>query len=124
MPKYAKRWLWSWAIAGIVAPFAMAAIGHFIPPPPETSIVDPPPVRTLARQRFEKASAIAFPGQFAVEILSLVAMDSGEDSGWIGVIIVVLALVANVAFYAGIGLILVTLIEACRSMTGRRSFLE
>jgi hypothetical protein len=124
MPKYAKKWLWSWAIAGIVAPLAMAAVGHFIPSPPETGIFDPRPVLTVAQQRFQKASAIVFPGQFAVEILILVAMDSGEDSGWIGAVIVVLALAVNVAVYAGIGLILVTLIEACRSMTGRRSFLE
>ena len=49
MPKFYKRWLWSWVIAGVVAPFALAAVGHFVPPVPETGIFDPPPVLTVAQ---------------------------------------------------------------------------
>ncbi len=124
MPKWAKRWLWSWAIAGIVAPIAMAAVGHFVPRPPETGIFDPPPVLTVAQQRFAKASEIVFPGQFVVGILSLFAMDSGEDSQFVGVIILIVAFAINVAIYTVVGLILLVLIEACRSVTGRQSFLE
>jgi len=40
------------------------------------------------------------------------------------VIILVVAFAINVAIYAGVGFLLVMLIEACRSMTGTRSFLE
>jgi len=124
MTKFRKRWLWSWAIAGLVAPFAIAALGHFVPPPPETGIFNPPPVLTVAQQRLQKASAVVFPGQFVVGFLSLYAMDSGEDSQFVGVIILVVAFAINVAIYAGVGFLLVMLIEACRSMTGTRSFLE
>jgi multidrug efflux pump subunit AcrA (membrane-fusion protein) len=124
MPKYAKRWLWSWAIAGVVAPFALLAVAYFVPRPPETGIFDPPPVLTVAQQRLQTASAVVFPGQFVAGLLSLVAMDSGEDSQFVGVIILIVAVAINVAIYAGVGFLLLTLIEACRSTTGRRSFLE
>lgn len=81
MSKRAKRWLWSWAIAGLAAPFALLAVGHLFPPVPETGIFDPAPVLTPAQQRYGKADAFLFPGQFVIGMLALEVTDAGGDSG-------------------------------------------
>ncbi len=97
----------------------MGVVGHFVPSVPEAAVFDPPPALTVAQQRFERTSEITFPGQFVVGILSLVAMDSGDDSQWVGVIILVVAFAINTAIYVGVGFFLLALIDGCRSMTGK-----
>ena len=66
---------------GLAAPFALLAVGHFVPPMPETGILDPPPVLTLAQQRFEKASAFLFPRQFVIGILALAVTERRRGLG-------------------------------------------
>lgn len=51
-------------------------------------------------------------------------MDSGEDSPSVGVIILIVAFAINAAIYAGFGLLLIALIDACRGSTGKRSLLK
>jgi Ni/Fe-hydrogenase subunit HybB-like protein len=121
--KFRKRWFWSWAIAGIVVPFAIAAVGHFVPSPPETGIFDPPPVLTVAQQRLEKASAITFPGQFVIGALALAVTDGGGDSGTpvAGTIILLVGLLANAAIYVVIGLAPLAVIEVGREIAGKRT---
>jgi hypothetical protein len=121
--KFRKRWLWSWAIAGLIAPFAVALVGHSVPPAPETGIFDPPPVLTVAQQRFEKASAIAFPGQFVIGALALAVTDGGGDSGApvTGTIIIIVGFLINGALYAIIGLALLAVGAALRDIVRRQS---
>jgi amino acid transporter len=122
MSKWAKRWLWSWAIAGLAAPFALLAVGHFLPPVPETGIFDKPPVLTLAQQRVDKASALLFPGQFVSGMLALAVTDAGGDSGTpvTGTIILIAGLLVNGALYEVIGLVLLALAKIIREISRGR----
>ncbi len=123
MTKFRKRWLWSWAIAGLIVPFVVALVGHFVPPPPETGIFDPPPVLTVAQQRVDRASAIAFPGQFVIGALALAVTDGGGDSGTpvTGTVILLVGLLANAAIYVVIGLAPLAVIEVVREIAGKRT---
>ena len=119
MSRRAKRWLWSWGIAGLAAPFALLAVGHFLPPVPETGIFDPAPVLSPAQQRFEKADAFLFPGQFVIGIMALAVTDAGGDSGTplAGTIILIVGLLVNGALYEVTGLMLLGLAKIIREIS-------
>jgi hypothetical protein len=122
MTKWAKRWLWSWAVAGLAAPFALLAVGHFVAPVPETGIFDPPPVLTVAQQRFEKVSAFLFPGRFVIGFLALAVTDAGGESGTplTGTMILLVGLLMNGALYEVLGLVLLALAKMNRESSRGR----
>jgi hypothetical protein len=116
MTKLSKRWVWTWAIAGLAAPFALWVVGHYVPKPPDTGIFDEPPPLTAVQRRFETTSTLLFPTQFVAGFLALAVTDGGGDAGAVipGTIILLVSLLLNSAVYAGAGFLLLRVGDTLR----------
>jgi hypothetical protein len=103
-----KKYLLSWAVAGVAAPLLLAAIGHFVLPPPPPW--NPWAERKLSsvERKFAVASEFLYPALFVEEVLALVVADSGADSGagFAGAILFTISLLLNAAYFVAIGLLL------------------
>jgi hypothetical protein len=103
-----KKYLWSWAIAGVVGPLLFLLVGLFIPKPPEWNPFQEPPKISRPQQVFAGAAILLWPAGFVAEFLALAVTDAGGDSGEAipSTIIFLVSLLLNAAIYVGIGLIL------------------
>jgi hypothetical protein len=120
--KLKKKYLWSWAIAGVMIPLLLLLVGLFMPKPAEWNPFQEPNV-SPAQHRFAVVAALLWPTELVAEVLALVVTDAGGDSGAAlpSAIIIAVSLLLNSAIYAGIGLILWTLGEVFSRFFQRRS---
>jgi hypothetical protein len=107
--KLKKKYLWSWAIAGVMIPLLLLLVGLFIPKPPEWDPFQVPRI-SPGQQRFAIVATLLWPTAIVAEVLALVVTDAGGDSGAAlpSAIITAVSLILNAAIYLGIGLILWT----------------
>lgn len=117
-----KKYLWSWAIAGVVIPLLLLLLGVFMPKPPEWDPFQEPKI-SPAQHRFAVVAALLWPTAVVAEVLALVVTDGGGDSGAAlpSAIIIGISLLLNAAIYVGIGLILWTFGEVFSRFFQRRS---
>jgi hypothetical protein len=123
MTKLGKKYLWSWAMAGVVGPLLFLLAGLFMPKPPERNPFQEPPKMSRAEQVLAGAAILLWPAGFVAEILALAVTDAGGDSGEAipSTIIFLVSLLLNAAIYVGIGLILWFLRGVFSSFFQRRS---
>jgi hypothetical protein len=103
-----KKYLLSWAVAGVAAPLLLAAIGHFVlPPPPPWNPWVEPKVSPL-EHKFAVANTCVYPALFVEEVLALAVTDSGGDSGagFAGAVLFTISMLLNAAYFVAIGLLL------------------
>jgi len=117
-----KKYLWSWAVAGVAVPLLLLLIGLFIPKPPDWNPFQEPKI-SPAQQRIADAAVLLWPTELVVEVLGLVVTDSGVDASALlpTTIIITVSLLLNSAIYAGIGLIFWFLGENISSLFQRSS---
>ena len=122
MTKLKKKYLWSWALAGVVVPLLLLFVGLFMPNPPEWNPFQEPKI-SLAQHRLAVVAALLWPTELVAEFLALAVTDAGGDSGATlpSAIIIAISLLLNAAIYAGIGLILWTFGEVFSRFRQRRS---
>ena len=108
MTKLKKKFLWSWAIAGVVGPLLFLLVSLFAPKPPEWNPFQEPPKISRTQQVFADIAVLLWPAGFVAEFLALAVTDAGGDSGAAlpSTIIFLVSLLLNAAIYLGIGLIL------------------
>jgi hypothetical protein len=103
-----KKYVLSWAVAGVAAPLLLAAISHFVlpPPPPWNPWVE----RKISplEHKFAVATACVYPAIFVEEVLALLVTDSGGDSGagFAGAVLFTISMLLNAAYFVVIGLLL------------------
>jgi hypothetical protein len=122
VPKLKKKYLWSWAIAGVMIPLLLLFVGLFMPKPPDWNPFQEPkitPSSTMVRRCRYVALACRICGAF----LALEVTDSGGNSSAAlpATLIVVVSLLLNAMIYVGIGVILWFLGEVFSSFYQRRS---
>lgn len=117
-----KKYLWSWAIAGVVIPLLLLLLGLFMPKPPGWDPFQEPKI-SPAQHRFAVVATMLWPTAVAAEVLALVVTDAGGDSGAAlpSAILIGISLLLNAAIYVGIGLILWTFGEVFSRFFQRRS---
>jgi hypothetical protein len=105
--KLKKKYLWSWAIAGVMIPLLLSLVGLFMPKPPEWNPFQEPKV-SPAQHRFAVVATLLWPTEIVAEGLALVVTDGGGDSSAAlpSAIIIAVSLLLNAAIYVGFGLIL------------------
>jgi hypothetical protein len=105
--KLKKKYLWSWAIAGVMLPLLLLLVGLFMPKPPEWNPFQEPKI-SPAQHRFAVVATLLWPTELVAEVLALMVTDAGGDSGAAlpSAIIIAVSLLLNAAIYLGIGLIL------------------
>jgi hypothetical protein len=105
--KVKKKYLWSWAIAGVLVPLLLLLVGQFMPKPPEWNPFQEPTIPP-AQHRFAAIATWLWPTELAAEGLALVVADAGGDSSAVlpSAIIISVSLSLNAVVYVGIGLIL------------------
>jgi energy-coupling factor transporter transmembrane protein EcfT len=120
--KLKKKYLWSWAIAGVMIPLLLLLVGLFMPKPPEWNPFQEPKV-TPAQHRLAVVATLLWPTELVAEVLALVVTDAGGNSGAPipSAIIIAISLALNAAIYVGIGLILWTFGEVFSCFFQRRS---
>jgi hypothetical protein len=120
--KLKKKYLWSWAIAGVVIPLLLLLVGLFMPKPPAWNPFQEPKI-SPAQHRFAVVATVLWPTELVAEVLALVVTDSGGDSGAAlpSAIIITVSLLLNAAIYLAIGLVLWLLGEIFSSLFQRRS---
>jgi hypothetical protein len=114
MTKLKKRYLWSWAIAGVTFPLLILLVGLFMPKPPEWNPFQEAKI-SPAQPRIAVVAALLWPTDYVAEFLALAVTDSGVDSG------AALPSLLNAAIYLGIGLILWSFAELFSIFFPRRS---
>ena len=107
MTKLKKKYLWSWAVAGVMIPLLLLLVGLFMPKPPEWNPFQEPKI-SPAQHRFAVVAALLWPTELVAEVLALAVTEPGGDSGAAlpSAIIIAVSLLLNAAIYVGIGLIL------------------
>jgi hypothetical protein len=122
LTKTKKKYLWSWAIAGVMIPLLLLLVGLFMPKPTEWDPFQEPKL-SQAQQRFADVAALLWPAEYVALILALAVTDSGGDPSAAvpATIIVTVSLLLNAAIYVGIGLILWFFGEVFSSFFQRRS---
>ena len=123
MTKLKKKYLWSWAIAGVVGPLLFLLVGLFTPKPPEWNPFQEPPKISQTQQVFAVIAVLLWPAGFVAEFLALAVTDAGGDSGAAlpSTIIFLVSLLLNAAIYLGTGLTLWLLGEVFSSFFQSRS---
>jgi hypothetical protein len=99
-----KKYLWSWAIAGVTMPLLVLLVAPFIWPRERSFFQEPSP----AQHRFAVVAAVLWPTEIVASLMGMMATDSGADSGVVSAIIITISVFLNAAVYWGIGLILWT----------------
>ena len=98
-----KKFLWAWAIAGVLVPASLLVISRL----PGVRLEPSEPGKVSGSQKaFEAALPILYPAFLAEEFLSLVAMDSGKDSPAVSVIIIAVSFALNAGCYVLVGLLI------------------
>ena len=122
MTKLKKRYLWSWAIAGVTFALLILLVGLFMPKPPEWNPFQEAKI-SPAQHRIAVVAALLWPTDYVAEFLALAVTDSGVESGAAlpSTIIAVVSLLPNAAIYWGIGLILWFFAELFSIFFPRRS---
>ena len=112
MTKLKKRYLWSWAIAGVTFPLLILLVGLFMPKPPEWNHFQEPKI-SPSQHRIAVVAALLWPTEYVVEFLARALTGCGVDSGAAlpSTIIIVVALLLNAAIHIGIALILRFLVK-------------
>jgi hypothetical protein len=120
--KLKKKYLWSWAIAGVMIPLLLLLVGLFLPKSPEWNPFQEPKI-SPAQHRFAIVAALLWPTELVAEVLALVVTDGGGDSGTAlpSAIIIAISLLLNAAIYVGIGLILWNFAKAFSRFFRRQS---
>jgi hypothetical protein len=120
--KLKKKYLWSWAIAGVLVPLLLLLVGQFMPKPPEWDPFHEPKI-SPAQHRFAVVTTLLWPTELVAEVLALVVTDAGGDSAQIlpSATIIAVSLLLNAIVYVGIGLILWFLGEVFSSWFQRHS---
>jgi len=120
--KLKKKYLWSWAIAGVMLPLLLLLVGLFMPKPPEWNPFQEPKI-SPAQHRFAVVATLLWPTELVAEVLALAVTDAGGDSGATlpPAIIIAVSLLLNAAIYVGIGLVLWTFGELFSRFFQRRS---
>ena len=105
--KLKKKYLWSWAIAGVTIPLLLLVIWRFIPKPPGWN---PSQAMNPVQQRFADAAVVLWPAKYVGELLGLAVTDAGGDpsAALPSTIIITVSILMNAALYLGIGLVLWT----------------
>jgi hypothetical protein len=78
--KLKKRYLWSWAIAGVTFPLLILFVGLFMPKPPEWNPFQEAKI-SPAQGRIAVVIALLWPTEDVAEFLALAVTDCGVDSG-------------------------------------------
>jgi hypothetical protein len=120
--KLKKKYLWSWAIAGVMIPLLLLVVGVFMPKPPEWNPFQEPKI-SQTQQRFAVAAALLWPTELVVEVLALLVTDAGGNSSAAlpSAIIIAVSLLLNAAIYVGIGFVFWTFGEQFSRFFQRRS---
>jgi hypothetical protein len=107
MTKSKKKYLWSWAIAGVMIPLLLLLVGLFIPKPPVWNPFQEPKISPV-QHRLAIVATVLWPTELVAGVLALVVTDSGGDSGAAlpSAIIITVSLLLNAAIYVVIGLVL------------------
>ena len=122
MTKLKKKYLWSWAVAGVTIPLLLLLVGLFMPKPPEWNPFQEPKI-SPAQHRFAVVVALLWPTIFVAEFLGLAVTDAGGDSGAAlpSLIIIGISILLNAMVYVGIGLVLWFFRELFASLFQRHS---
>ena len=122
MTKRKKKYLWSWAMAGVIVPLLLLLVGLFMPKPSEWNPFQEPKI-SPAQQRFAEIATLLWPAEYVALFLALAVTDAGGDAGAAlpATIIVIVSLLLNALIYVGIGLILWFFGEVFSSFFQRRT---
>ena len=98
MTKLKKKYLWSWAIAGVIIPLLLLLVGLFMSKPQEWNPFQEPKI-SLAQHRFAVVAALLWPTELVAEVLALAVTDAGGNSGAAlpSAIIIAVSLLLNAA---------------------------
>jgi small-conductance mechanosensitive channel len=99
--KVKRKYLWSWAIAGVTIALLLL-LAHFIWPTEKNFFQEPSP----AQRRFTVVTVVLWPAAIVGALLGMMATDSGADSSIVSTVIIAISILLNAAVYWGIGLIL------------------
>jgi hypothetical protein len=120
--KLKKKYLWSWAIAGVLAPLPLLLVGQFMPKPPEWNPFQEQQI-SRAQHRFALVATLFWPTELVAEVLALAVTDAGGDSAKMlpSATIIAVSVLLNGVVYVGIGLILWFFGEVFSTLFHRRS---
>jgi arginine exporter protein ArgO len=115
-----KKYLWRWAIAGLVVPILVAIVSYFTPEPPERNLFEETKVSPQQKVIATVVTCL-YPTVYVDGFLSLAVTDGGGDSGapMVATIIFAISALLNAGLYVLVGLVVRYIVSLPDSFSSR-----